>query len=67
MDQDRETPETEDAEVRQQARREVLAKLGIYGAVSAPLMMSVLKADNAVAQSVGIPGDCDPGDPGSCF
>jgi hypothetical protein len=32
-------------------RREVLAKLGLYGAVSAPILLGVLKADKAVAQT----------------
>jgi hypothetical protein len=37
-------------------RRAVLAKLGLYGAVSAPILLGVLKAEKAVAQTVGIPG-----------
>jgi hypothetical protein len=58
---------SETLELQQRGRREVLAKLGLYGAVSAPILVGVLKAEKAVAQTVGIPGDCDPGDPGSCF
>jgi hypothetical protein len=46
------------------ARREVLKRLGVYGAVSAPILMGVLKAEKAVAQTGGgIPGGGGPLDP----
>lgn len=48
------------------ARREVLKRLGIYTAVSAPILMGVLKAEKAVAATGGgIPGGGGTGGGGS--
>ncbi len=38
-----------------QARREVLRRIGVFGAATAPMLLGVLKAEKAVAQT-GIPG-----------
>lgn len=45
-------------------RREVLRRLGLYSAVTAPVLLGLLNAEKAVAQT--IPGDCGIGG-GGCF
>lgn len=48
------------------ARREVLKRMGIYTAVSAPILLGALKADRAVAATGGgIPGGGGTGSGGS--
>jgi hypothetical protein len=49
-----------------EARREVLKRIGIYTAVSAPILMGALKAEKAVAATgPGIPGGGGTGGGGS--
>jgi hypothetical protein len=51
------------------ARRAVLRRLGVYTAVTAPVLLGLLKPEKAIAQTVigdPIDGVCTT-DPSSCF
>ncbi len=52
-----EAGELEAADQAAEARREVLRRIGVFGAATAPLLLGALKAEQAVAQTgSGIPG-----------
>jgi hypothetical protein len=50
-------------------RRAALQKLGAYSALTAPVLLAVLTADKAIAQSSGSPirGDCTTSPPSCKF
>jgi len=57
IDENEDTPAMDELDEAGAARRDVLKRLGIYSAVTAPVLLGALKAEPAVAQTgPGIPG-----------